>query len=227
MKAKTTLFAVGLTILMILAAYAAIFFTVSKIETVTAKPIAVACVGDSITEWSEYPRDLQAILGEDYNVSNFGVAGSAISTKWFKPYVEEEAFKESMDFEPSIVVIMLGTNDAHVTQPMDSLFNDYETLINDYEALPGEQQIILVKPPPIYDNNLDLNGSRLQKNIIPVIEQVANSKSLPVLDVNTAMMNHPEYFVDGVHPNSNGALTIATEVGQAITLDDFDAGPPS
>ncbi len=204
----------------------ALFFTVSKIETVAAKPITVACVGDSITEWSEYPKDLQNMLGKEYNVSNFGVAGSSVSTKWFKPYIEQEAFQESIDSEPSIVIIMLGTNDAHSTQLMDSFFEDYETLITNYEALPGDQQIILVKPPPIYSNNLELNGSSLQNNIIPLIEEVANNKSLPVLDVNAAMMNHPEYFVDGVHPNSDGALTIATEVSQAITLDDFNAGFP-
>lgn len=225
MKAKTTLFAIGFAVLIILVAYAALFFAVSKIETTIAKPISVACVGDSITEWSEYTKDLQNILGKDYNVSNFGVAGSAVSTKWFKPYIKEKAFQESMDFEPSIVVIMLGTNDAHVAQPMDSFFDDYGELITDYESLPGDQQIILVKPPPIYSNNLELNGSTLQNNIIPLIERVANNKSLPVVDVNTAMMNHPEYFVDGVHPNNDGALTIATEVGEAITVEDFNAGP--
>lgn len=226
MKAKTTLFTIGLIVLMILAAYATIFFTISRIETVAAKPIAIACVGDSITEWSEYPKDLQNILGKDYNVSNFGVAESAISTKWFKPYIKQREFQESMDSEPTIVVIMLGTNDAHLAQSTDSLFNDYEKLIADYEALPGEQEIILVKPPPIYNNSLELNGSSLQSKIIPVIEQVASNKSLPVLDVNAAMMNHPEYFPDGVHPNSDGALAIAREVGQAITFDDFNVGPP-
>jgi lysophospholipase L1-like esterase len=131
-----------------------------------------------------------------------------------------------MNFKPSIVIIMLGTNDAHDDQSTDSFVNDYEKLVSDYEALPGDQRIILVEPPPIYHNDLGLNGTNLQDQVIPLIQQVAGNTSLPVLDVNTALMNHPEYFVDGVHPNNDGALAIATEVSQAIALDDYAAGLP-
>lgn len=226
MKARIVLLAVGLAILIVSISYVALFLMNSKIRTAPAKPISVACVGDSITEWSEYPADLQTILGEDYNVSNFGVAGSAVSTNWFKPYMEQPAFQDSMDFEPSIVIIMLGTNDAHTDQSTDSFVNDYETLVAYYQSLPGDQRIILVKPPPIYTNNLELDGTSLQEEVLPLIEQVAGNMSLPVLDVNAALTNHPEYFVDGVHPNSNGASAIAAEISQAITLEDYAAGPP-
>lgn len=226
MKARIVLLAVGLAILIVSVSYVPLFLMTSKIQPATAKPISVACVGDSITEWSEYPADLQTILGEDYNVSNFGVAGSAVSTNWFKPYMEQPAFQDSMDFEPSIVIIMLGTNDAHTDQSTDSFVYDYETLVADYQSLPGDQRIILVKPPPIFTNNLELDGTSLQEEVLPLIEQVAGNMSLPVLDVNAALTNHPEYFVDGVHPNSNGANAIAAEVSQAITLDDYAAGPP-
>lgn len=147
-----------------------------------------------------------------------------MSTRWFKPYIEEPAFQDSMEFEPSIVVIMLGTNDAHTQQSTEGFVTDYETLVADYEALPGDQQIILVKPPPIYDNNLELNGTDLQEQVIPLIEQVASDMSLPILDLYTALMNHPEYFIDGVHPNDNGAAAIAAEISQAITLGDYEGG---
>ena len=203
-----------------------LFIAKPQTEALSNLPVNVSCVGDSITQWSGYTDYLQNMLGRDYKVGNFGVAGSAVSTEWFKPYVKESAFQDSMDFEPSIVIIMLGTNDAHMYQSPESFVNDYETLIADYESLPGNQRIIIVKPPPIYNNDLDLNSTRFQKEVIPLIEQVADDMNLPLLDVNTAMMSHPEYFVDGVHPNRNGAITIATEVSQAITLDDYAAGPP-
>jgi lysophospholipase L1-like esterase len=209
------------------ATYIGLLLAKPQNQTLANVPINVSCVGDSITEWSGYTDYLQNLLGKGYNVGNFGVAGSAVSTEWFKPYVEQSAFQESMDFNPSIVIIMLGTNDAHADQGTESFVDDYETLVADYEALPGDQKIILVKPPPIYNNDLGLNGTSLQYQVIPLIQQVADSASLPVLDVNTALMNHPEYFVDGVHPNSDGAVTIATEVDQAILLNDYEAGSPS
>jgi lysophospholipase L1-like esterase len=137
-----------LVVLTISVSYAALFLANIGNNSKPSIPISVACVGDSITEWSGYPANLQAMLGENYSVGNFGVAESAVSTNWFKPYVKQSAFQDSMGFEPSIVIIMLGTNDAHKYQSTDSFVNDYETLIADYQLLPGDQRIILVKPPP-------------------------------------------------------------------------------
>ena len=224
--AKRYVLAATLAVTIISACYFAIFIARPQNQTLSNKPINVSCVGDSITQWSGYPDYLQELLGKDYKVGNFGVAGSAVSTRWFKPYVEEAAFQDSMDFEPSIVIIMLGTNDAHTHQSTEGFVEDYEELVADYQSLPGDQRIILVKPPPIYENDLELNGTQLQGEVIPLIEQVANDMTLPVLDVNTALSNHPEYFADGVHPNSDGAISIAMEMDQAILLDDYAAGTP-
>lgn len=223
---KNVLLAALVVVLTISVSYAALFLANIGNNSKPSTPISVACVGDSITQLSEYPADLQTVLGADYSVGNFGVAGAAVSTNWYKPYVNESAFQASMDFAPSVVIIMLGTNDAHTYQSTDNFVNDYETLIADYQSLPGDQRIILVKPPPIYENNLELSGTNLQEDVIPLIEQVADNMSVHVLDVNTALTNHPEYFVDGVHPNSDGAITIATEVSQAITLEDYAADAP-
>jgi lysophospholipase L1-like esterase len=219
--------AAGLAVLIISASYAALFLGKLENKTKPTQPINVACVGDSITEWSGYPADLQVMLGENYSVGNFGVAEAAVSKNWFKPYVNQSTFRESKEFQPSVVVIMLGTNDAHTYQSADNFATDYMNLISEYQTLPSNPRIVLVKPPPIYKNELELSDANLQEEVIPLIEQVADNMSLPVLDVNTAMTNHPEYFVDGVHPNSDGAITIATEVNEAITIEDYAAGPPS
>jgi len=224
--AKNFLLVVVLIVLIVSVSYAALFLGKTKNTTKPVTTINVACVGDSITQFSGYPENLQALLGDDYSVGNFGVAESAVSTNWFKPYAKQSAFKDSMNFHPSIVIIMLGTNDAHTYQSTDNFENDYETLVADYQSLPGDQQIILVKPPPIYENNLELSGTKLTEDVIPLIEQVANDLSVPVLDVNTALTNHPEYFADGVHPNGDGAITIATEVSEAIVFEDYAAGAP-
>jgi lysophospholipase L1-like esterase len=55
---------------------------------------------------------------------------------------------------------------------------------------------------------------------------VANEFSLPVVDVNSALTDHPEYFSDGVHPNSEGAMVIANEIWEALTANADLAGLP-
>jgi lysophospholipase L1-like esterase len=52
--------------------------------------------------------------------------------------------------------------------------------------------------------------------VLPGIEQVADDLDLPTIDVNTALSD-PEYFIDGVHPNLDGAQVIAITISDAIT----------
>jgi lysophospholipase L1-like esterase len=44
--------------------------------------------------------------------------------------------------------------------------------------------------------------------------------NLPTVNIYDALSNHSEYFVDGVHPTSDGATIIASNVYDAITLPD-------
>jgi lysophospholipase L1-like esterase len=178
--------------------------------------INVACVGDSITEWSGYPTNLQGMLGEKYNVGNFGVAGAAVSTNWQKPYVHQPEFQESKEFQPSVVIIMLGTNDAHTYQLADDFASEYTDLVCEYTALENNPTVFLATPPPIYENELELSGINLQENIIPCIQQVADMLDLPMVDVYSALAYHPEFFDDGVHPNSGGTMAIADVIRDAI-----------
>jgi lysophospholipase L1-like esterase len=81
----------------------------------------VACVGNSITEgygiWDQkkYPEHLQEMLGNDYNVQNFGVSSMTFANKGpddRMSYWNTDKFKAALEFNPEIVVIELGTNDS-------------------------------------------------------------------------------------------------------------------
>jgi acyl-CoA thioesterase I len=186
------------------------------------KIIRVACVGDSITEWTKYPEQLQEMLGDNYEVENFGVAGSTVLQSSSKPYMNQPAFEKSIDFQPSIIIIMLGTNDAKRENylALPHFPNDYEQLIGQYEALPDDQQVWIVTPPPIYNETLGPSNANLVSSVIPSIDQVANDMSLPVINVNAALADHPEYFVDGIHPNDDGAEVIASTISDTISSSD-------
>jgi len=181
-------------------------------------PIRVACVGDSITEITGYPSDLQSLLGSNYSVGNFGVSGSTVLLNSWKPYMNQSEFQKALEFQPDIVIIMLGTNDdlQMLRQYNASFEQDYAELITAFQRLESRPQIWIVKPPPILSNSPDLSISYFNEVIIPRIEDLANKMNLPVIDVFTAFGNRTDYFVDGVHPNSEGAALIASEVYKAI-----------
>ena len=222
MKPARTKIASILIILAIAASSFIIFFKVNSQKTVTAQVIRVACIGDSITEISHYPEELQAMLGDGYLVGNFGVSGSAVSNNASKPYINQTAFQDAKDFQPQVVIIMLGTNDAkwESYRHVGSFPDDFTELIDEYDALPEDQQIWIVTPPPIYNNSLGLYNTYLEQGVLPGIEQVADDLDLPTIDVNTALSD-PEYFIDGVHPNLDGAEVIASTISDAI-LPEYD-----
>ncbi|MDQ3332921.1 MAG: GDSL-type esterase/lipase family protein, partial [Planctomycetota bacterium] len=77
----------------------------------------VACVGDSITfgsgvadrEKNSYPAVLDTLLGESYDVRNFGVSGATLQKRGDKPYWTLDEFKDVSAFKPHVVVIKRGT----------------------------------------------------------------------------------------------------------------------
>jgi lysophospholipase L1-like esterase len=186
-------------------------------------PIKVACIGDSITENSQYTYDLQAMLGSNYTVCNFGCSESTVLRISWKPYMNQTEFQRAIDFDPDIIIIMLGTNDGlPMLQPFNDTFEeDYTTLVNSFQQLPGDEQIFIVKSPPVFGNSTDLNATFQSETIVPKIENVAANLNLPVVDVYGICDEHPDYFEDGVHPNSQGSALIAFEVYGAINQQDI------
>ncbi len=185
-------------------------------------PIRVACVGDSITAITGYPSYLQQLLGSNYSVGNFGVTGSTVLLNSWKPYMNQSEFQAALDYEPNIVFIMLGTNDdlQQLHQYNESFEDDYSKLVTSFQQEENNPQIWIMEPPPIYSNSSDLSNAYLDGTLIPQITDLASQQNLPLIDLNTAFENHTDYFVDGVHPNSQGAALIASEVYDVISAQD-------
>jgi lysophospholipase L1-like esterase len=179
----------------------------------------VACVGDSITELTTYVNDLQTLLGNTSVVGNFGVSGATITLSSVGPYLFENASKEAMAFQPTTVIILLGTNDARTDAfpYVYTFMKDYQYLVSKFQDLESKPQVYLVLPPPVYENNLNISRNDFSEVIIPLTKQVANDTATPIIDVYSAMLSHPEYFVDGVHPNDEGAQVIAQTIYQKLT----------
>lgn len=218
MNNELKLFSTGVLIFILLLGVA----TYLSVEYASAKPIRIACVGDSITEGSGYPFQLDLMLDSNYVVGNFGVSGSTVSLDSVKPYMNESKFKDALDFNPDIIIIMLGTNDANpeITPNENGFDMDYSQLVSAFQQLDGRQLIWIAKSPPIFSNNSSYNNTILATTILPEIDNLADQMNLPIVDMYGALLMHSEYFADGVHPTSDGATIIASNVYDAITLPD-------
>jgi len=207
----------AVVILTVIVFSAGLAYIILSYSNSTAR-VRVACVGDSITEVTGYPADLQALLGNAYDVRNFGVVGATILLNTDRPYLNQTACSEAEAFQPQVVVIMLGTNDArtNIYPNSQNLEANYGTLIATLQALKSLPKILVATPPPIYNNTLSLSSSNLAQGVIPRVEQEAKMLNVPTIDVYDPLLNHPEYFPDGVHPNLAGAEKIAQIVFAAI-----------
>ncbi|MCW3995957.1 MAG: GDSL-type esterase/lipase family protein [Candidatus Bathyarchaeota archaeon] len=222
MKRRTVLLAAAVAIIIVSAGVTTVVLQTLKDDGLSSK-IRVACVGDSITKGTFYPSDLSRLLGTNYTVRNFGVGGATVSLSAGKPYMNQPEFEDAKAFQPNIVIIMLGANDA---LPSHHNYNatfipDYIKLIEAFEALASKPQIWIVKPPPIFNNGTGLSTQFFEQTILPDIEAVANHTHLPLIDVYSALVAYPNYFPDGVHPNPTGAQLIADVVYSAITQNNL------
>ena len=207
----------------------------------------VACVGNSITEgygiWDQkkYPEHLQEMLGNDYNVQNFGVSGMTFAGEIIKSgtnnssYWKTDNFKAALSFNPDIVVIELGTNDSKFFsnncigtdgQPQynynygqydkENLYKDYEALIDTFAHLPTSPRIIATLQP--YSNNCGwgIMDTAIVNQINPIIQEVATRKGVEIIDLHS-QFNTPAWFLpDSVHPNATGAMELARIIKEGI-----------
>lgn len=193
------------------------------------KPIRIACIGNSITygygianrEKNSYPAQLQAYLGERYEVRNFGVSGTTLLNKGDRPYTQTTAYKNSLEYRPDIVLIKLGTNDA---KPRNwahkaNFTADYQALIDSYRNQKPAPRIILLTPLRCFltDANV-LNAKLLEEEISPLIEKVAEQNQLEIIRLTPILGDgwNATLLPDRLHPSSIGAGMIAEYIGRHL-----------
>lgn len=191
-------------------------------------PVKIACVGNSITygagmvnrEQNAYPKQLQNMLGDGYDVKNFGVNGHTLLNQGDYPYTKSNQYKEALAFKPDVVFIKLGTNDSKIQNRahLDADFeNDYKTLIQSFKDVNANARIVLLLPVPSFLNDSTSIWNPVIKNkIIPLTQKVALETENEVIDLYQLFINEPALFPDTVHPSSLGATRIAKRVYENI-----------
>ena len=184
----------------------------------------IACVGDSITYGYGlmgafrkycYPTQLQDMLGDSYQVLNFGICDRTLQNSADKPYRKEAIYKASLASSPETVIVMLGTNDAKPHNwNAERYRNDLRNLVNEYKQLPTKPKIILMAPPCtfFYLNETPHHESINQvlgEVIRPAVKDIAEEKGAQYIDLYEFTEDHPEWFPDELHPNEAGNIALA------------------
>ena len=197
-----------------------------------AQKIKVACVGNSVTygygldrpEVNAYPAQLQRLLGDEFEVGNFGKSGATLLNKGHRPYMQQEEFKKAIAFAGDRVIIHLGLND---TDPRnwpnyrDEFVSDYLALIDSFRLVNPKCKIAICRMTPISNRHQRFeSGTRdwywqIQKSI----EEIAEIANVSLIDLQEGLYNRPDLLPDALHPNIEGAGIIASKVYCALTGD--------
>lgn len=185
----------------------------------------VACVGNSITEnyalsaEDKYPAILQRLLGDKYEVRNYGIGGRTMLKKGNAPYWNEPRYKEVLDWHPDIVIIKMGTNDAKPKnwQYKDSFVSDYIEFVNSFKFLPSKPKIFICYPLPAFEGNvLPVDDKTIVDEMIPMIDIVAKRTNVPIIDLHTPLIGKSDFVYDKIHPNKKGTTAMARIIAKSI-----------
>lgn len=198
--------------------------------------IHFACIGDSIT-WGAgvyfqrstgtYEAILNNKLGDEYQVLNYGLNGRTLLSNADMPYIKEDFYKISHDYEFANYIIMLGSNDSkpynwkYAGTSGENYKNELKDFLNSYINLSSHPNVYVMQPPAVFKINdkepYDISNEVIKNEIYHLVKEVGDELGITTIDLYTITENHPEYFPDGCHPNKEGNTVIADAIYDAIS----------
>lgn len=198
------------------------------------KKIRIACVGNSVTygftlkdpSAESYPAKLQQLLGDKFEVGNFGHSGATLTHKGYRPYYKTKEFSEALQFRPDAAVIELGVNDTDPrTWPndRDDFESDYHWLIDTLRAINPKMKIYITRLLPVFEDHPRFLSSTFDWywQVQHKIEAVAKANKVALIDTYTPFADRPDLITDAwtLHPNAKGYAFLAKVIYKNITGD--------
>jgi hypothetical protein len=150
-------------------------------------------------------------------------------------YWLSDRFTNSQAYNPDIVTIMLGTNDAHCNNWPElsaSYYQDYIDMVTVYQNLPSNPRVILMTIPPVATSAQNCYGPGVT-DINAMIPSIAAATGTEFVDIYTAIAtsgySQQELMIDGLHLTGLGQTIIAETLFNyiSVALPDFAVIPGS
>lgn len=210
-----------------------------SLTALQAAPVKIACVGDSITFGAglkpgdaRYPEILAKLMGPAFDVKGFGNSGKTAGDypgqkgRW---YGSTKEHKQAVDFKANVYISNLGINDTGKWWDSGLFSKGYHDLVDqwtakrpniklfawgllgpDYRGAPGKKAFPGNCYPDVRKYNMSDNGSALNRPTAEkLIASLAKQRKIILIDALTPLSDHPEWYVDGLHPTEGGANRIA------------------
>lgn len=189
----------------------------------------IICVGDSLTysqgvigsrKINSYPAILAKLLGDEYQVWNYGLSNRTLLSSGDMSYGKETFAKKSLHEDASIVLIMLGSNDSKPRNWNRKQFEEeYIAFIKKYQSLKSVPKVYVMLPTRVFRKSQKdkvCNDRILTEEVIPVITYAAEQTGVELIDLYSLTKDHPEWYVDRLHPNAEGNRAIAEKIYRHI-----------
>ncbi len=139
--------------------------------------------------------------------------------------MKEKGYRESLAYSPDVVIIKLGTNDSKPQNWKygENFINDAKNLVQSYKALPSKPRIILCKPVPVFETKWGINEKTVRGEIGGMLEKVAISEEVELLNLHIPLRGFKACFPDGIHPNKNGAEIMAQHIYGYLSMPREDS----
>lgn len=154
-----------------------------------------------------YPHGLQGLLGDGYEVGNFGNSGRRILRKSLKGW-DQRGFifmpqhEEARAVRPHLVICNLGINDLMDWDQLgeEDLVDDYRTLLQTYKTPAAVPRLIIWhRLAPLFPGR-PLWGDPRVEDLNAAIGEVARLEEVEVIDMADPLSAHAEWFPDKLHP---------------------------
>lgn len=201
--------------------------------------IRIACVGDSTTYGygiknqpeNNYPIFLGELLGDGFQVCNFGNIRVTVQPDGDQPYIKTYTYRDSVEYPADILIFMLGTNDAKKLnwQGADKFERDYVALLDSYLQSEQPPEVYLCSPVAALFPEGESKGATtygiqplVVKEISAIVERIAEERGYGFIDMNSATDSRYDlYGKDLIHPNYDGAMLMANTVYGQLVSDGF------
>ncbi len=202
----------------------------------------VVFYGDSITEQRLYTTYVEHFVLTHYprrriTFVNTGWGGDKVSSNDCKPCAGVGGLarlkRDVIDHRPTVVTLLFGMNDGQYRDFDPAIAKVYEdgltAIIREVKAKTGAR--IYVMTPTVYDGSRHTSWSHTDRynevldRYSETVKAIAQREGLPVIDLHTvtteALLGAKKgdaaytFAPDGVHPQEDGQLLMATEILRA------------
>ncbi len=214
------------------AAYSNVLASFSEAGTIRVLPVGDSITREGDSRFDSYRRDLwKTLVANGYNNLDFVGGGDFTGPNndydtgheghggWRADQIADNITRYAQTYNPDVVLLHIGTNDANQRQSVSSTLDDIGRIIDRLRSHNPNIAVLLAKNIPSSPNRSVVEAAAVQAlgDAIPGFAQSKNRSGSPVIMVDQRSGFDPETDTyDGLHPDDSGQAKMAARWFSAL-----------